>query len=275
MKTLKISSVLVFFILFIFTFTSCENDDNITNTEDAVKTTEDAALAEAMFDDAFNQAEVYENSTNKDASVDDCYPVITIEYPEGTPFPRVVTIDFGTGDCMTTDSVVRSGKIIVETTAFFLEEGSKRIVTFEEFTVNGYQIDGTHIITNMGENEAGNWVRRIEIDGKVTTPEGQVITRISTRDREWIEGIETPFFFWDDVFSITGNASGVNRDGVAYSSEITIPLIKARNCRWVQEGEITITTEDGTAVINYGDGTCDNVATVTVNGEEQEIKFRW
>lgn len=275
MKTLKISSVLVFFTLFIFTFTSCENDDNITNTEDAVKTTEDAALAEAMFDDAFNQAEVYENSTNKDASVDDCYPVITIEYPEGTPFPRVVTIDFGTGDCMTTDSVVRSGKIIVETTAFFLEEGSKRIVTFEEFTVNGYQIDGTHIITNMGENEAGNWVRRIEIDGKVTTPEGQVITRISTRDREWIEGIETPFFFWDDVFSITGNASGVNRDGVAYSSEITIPLIKARNCRWVQEGEITITTEDGTAVINYGDGTCDNVATVTVNGEEQEIKFRW
>jgi len=275
MKTLKISSVLVFFTLFIFTFTSCENDDNITNTEDAVKTTEDAALAEAMFDDAFNQAEVYENSTNKDASVDDCYPVITIEYPEGTPFPRIVTIDFGAGDCMTTDSVVRSGKIIVETTAFFLEEGSKRIVTFEEFTVNGYQIDGTHIITNMGKNDAGNWVRRTEIDGSVTTPEGQVITRVSTRDREWIEGIETPFFFWDDVFSITGNAIGVNRDGVAYSSEITIPLIKARNCRWVQEGEITITTEDGTAVINYGDGTCDNVATVTVNGEEQEITFRW
>ena len=273
MKIFKISSVLVFFALFMFTFTSCEND-NAISTDDAIKTTEDIALVDAMFDDAFEQAEIYENSTTKDIA-DNCYPTITIEYPENTPFPRVITIDFGTGDCTTQDSVIRSGKIIVTTTAFFLEKGAERIVSFENYTVNDFQIEGTHTITNMGKNDAGNLVRKIEIDGKVTTPDGKIISRTSVREREWIKGVKTPLFFWDDVFSITGYASGVNRDGVAYTSEITVPLIKARNCRWVQEGESTITAENATIVINYGDGACDNIATVTVNGEEKEIKFKW
>ena len=127
----------------------------------------------------------------------------------------------------------------------------------------------------MGLIEAGNWVRKIEVDGSVTTPEGQIITRTSTREREWVEGLETPLYFWDDVFSITGTASGVNSKGVAYTAEITSPLIKARNCRWIQEGVLSIVTDANTEVIDYGEGICDNVAMATVNGEEREIKFKW
>ena len=275
MKTLKISSIFVLFALFTFIFTSCEKDQ-ITNTQDAINTTEEAAAAEGAFDDAFEQAEVYENGTQKSAdSSDYCMPSITIEYPEGTPFPRVVTIDFGTDGCTGRNGAIRKGVITVKVTAFFMEEGSKRIVTFDGFSVNDYLVEGTKTVTNMGQNDAGNWVRKVEVDGSISTPEGNKITRVSSREREWIIGAATPLFFWDDVFSITGTASGVNSKGIAYSSEITSPLIKARNCRWIQEGVIEIKTDNNTVVIDYGDGTCDNIATVTVNGESKEIKFRW
>ncbi len=275
MKTLKFTSLFVLIAAFVFTFTSCEKDSAI-NTEDAITASEDAAAAEDMFDDAFEQAEIYENSDLKSADTADyCMPTITIDYPENTPYPRVVTIDFGMDGCTGRNGAVRKGKIIVTVTGYFLKEGSKRIITFENYSVNDYQISGSKTVTNMGQNDAGNWVRKIEVDGKVVTPEAQEITRVATREREWIEGADTPLFFWDDVFSITGHASGVNRKGVAYETEITKALIKARNCRWIQEGTVKITTENGTVSLDYGDGTCDNVAVLTVNGEEKEIKFKW
>ncbi len=274
MKRIKISSIFILFAVFGFVFSSCEKDQ-IVNNEDVIATTEEATAAEDMFNDAFEQAEMYENDGTKSAPPEYCRPTITITYPEDTPYPRVVTIDFGTDGCKGKHDAIRKGKIIVTVTGFFLETGSKRIVTFDEFSVNGYLIEGTKTVTNMGMNDAGNWVRKIEVDGSVTTPEGQVITRISNREREWVEGIDTPHFFWDDVFSITGTASGVNSKGIAYEAEIISPLIKARNCRWIQEGIRTVTTEKRTVTIDYGDGTCDNVAIATVNGEEKEIKFKW
>ncbi|OQY03919.1 MAG: hypothetical protein B6I20_04060 [Bacteroidetes bacterium 4572_117] len=274
MEKIRISSIVILFAVFTFVFTSCEKED-IANTADAVATTEDDAAAEGMFDDAFDQAEMYENGITKNATFDYCQPTITIDFPEMMPYPRVVTIDFGTEGCEGKHGAIRKGKIIVTVTAFFLESGSKRIVTFDGYSVNDFQIEGTKTVTNMGKNESGNWVRKIEIDGKVTKPDGTEITRVATRSREWVEGADTPLFFWDDVFSITGNATGVNRKGVAYTADITTALIKARNCRWIQEGVITIVSGENTVVIDYGDGTCDNVATATINGEEKEIKFKW
>jgi hypothetical protein len=275
MKTLKTSSIFILFSVFTFIFTSCEKD-SVTSTEDAITVTEEATAAEGVFDDAFEQAEMYENdNSTKNTTKDYCTPTVTIDYPEGTPFPRVVTIDFGTEGCVGRNDAVRKGIIIVKVTAFFLETGSKRIVTFDKFSVNNYLVEGTKTVTNMGKNEAGNWVRKVEIDGSITTPEGVSITRISSREREWITGITTPFFFWNDVFSITGTAYGVDSKGIAYSSEITTPLIKARNCRWIQEGVIEITAGDNSVIIDYGDRTCDNVATATLNGESNEIKFKW
>ncbi len=276
MKTIRISSIFILFAVFTFIFTSCEKDQ-ITNTEDAITTTEEASAAEGMFEDAFDQAEMYENNdATKSATEGYCIPTIEIAYPEDRPYPRVVTIDFGTDGCEGRNGAIRKGVIIVTVTGFFLETGSKRIITFDGFSVNDYQVEGTKTVTNMGQNEAGNWVRKIEVEGSVTTPEDKVITRISTGEIEWVEGASTPFYFWDDVFSITGTASGVNSKGVAYQSEITSPLIKARNCRWIQEGILTIVSGENTVIIDYGDGTkCDNVATATVNGEEKEIKFKW
>ncbi len=276
MKIIKISSIFILFAVFTLTFTSCEKDNELSNTADAITTTEEASVTEDMFDDAFNQAEMYENeSTVKSTTVDYCIPTITITYPDNVPYPRVVTIDFGTEGCEGRNGVIRKGKIMVTVTGFFLEIGSKRIVTFDEYSVNDYLIEGTKIVTNMGMNDAGNWVRKVEVDGSVTTPEGGVITRISSREIEWIVGVDTPLYFWDDVLSITGTARGIDSEGRAYTSEITSPLIKARNCRWIQEGVISISSGDNTVIIDYGDGTCDNVATITVNGEEKEIKFEW
>jgi hypothetical protein len=44
--------------------------------------------------------------------------------------------------------------------------------------------------------------------------------------------------------------------------------VKKLNCQWVSQGILNIQPEGWPLfVVDYGDGTCDNQATVTVNGQ--------
>ena len=69
------------------------------------------------------------------------------------------------------------------------------------------------------------------------------------------------------MYSITGTASGTAFDGTHFTSNITSALIVALNCRWIEEGKIEF-KPDGklTRTIDFGNGDCDNKATVTIAG---------
>jgi hypothetical protein len=69
----------------------------------------------------------------------------------------------------------------------------------------------------------------------------------------------------DDVYSIEGSASGKDGQNISYSVTITTPLVKKLNCEWISSGvgEMKITGQ-ATKKLNFGTGTCDNIATLTV-----------
>ena len=78
------------------------------------------------------------------------------------------------------------------------------------------------------------------------------------------------------MYSVTGSATGTNRKGVGYTTNVQSPLIKRADCpKYFVQGTIAITNTNSKAMtLDYGTGTCDNVATVSVNGRTRTIQLR-
>ena len=205
-----------------------------------------------------------------------CKPNVTIvQDNNANKFPRTVAIDFGDTGCEGEFGKMRKGKIIVRQTKKMTEQGALRTITLENFEIDGFKIEGTRKLGSKGKNDQGNYEFTASLTGgKITTPGDKEITREMTRQKEWIKGSETPRLIRRHEWKITGSAEGVNRKGKTYTSEITSPLILDLSCRYkLVQGEIKITTDNREIVINYGTGACDNKATTTIDGNENEISL--
>jgi hypothetical protein len=151
-----------------------------------------------------------------------------------------------------------------------------RSVTFDEYYFNGIKVEGTKAIENLGPNSNQNIVIAVTLtDGKITLPDGKTIEREVDREREWIAGINTPRYIWDDECLITGTTSGKNINDVLYTTTITVPLHWKRACRFIVEGVVMMEREGVEPVeLDFGDGECDPKATLRRGDEEKEINLR-
>jgi hypothetical protein len=79
----------------------------------------------------------------------------------------------------------------------------------------------------------------------------------------------------DDISTISGSADGVDRLGRAFNVDITSPLTRKMGCTYIVSGTQTIKI-DGKKdrTVDYGDGTCDNRATLTIDGNVFEFILR-
>jgi hypothetical protein len=186
--------------------------------------------------------------------------------------PRMLTIDFGPVNCLCADGRNRRGKIIVSYTGRYFEVGSVKTMNFENFYRNDNKLEGTRTITNNGLDNRGrlNWTINAQ-NMKITKSNGKVHTWNSVRTRTMLEGNDTQTYT-DDVYEITGSATGVNANGVNYTANITSPLRRALSCRWIDSGTIEITPEGrATRTIDFGNGNCDDQATVSVKKRTRNI----
>lgn len=191
----------------------------------------------------------------------------TVETPEDADYPKTITIEYD-GECSSgLSGVVKSGKIIITLTGHPSEEGSQKIVVFEDFMVNGNEIEGTKIITFDGSRQYSCELK----DGKIRTHEGGIIVRESTKTRTLIAGGETEDRS-DDVYEVTGTVIGETADGLSYKKDIIEPLVVSKDCFWITKGVVETTIGETTTTVNFGDGTCDNIATrIDENGDEEEF----
>lgn len=187
---------------------------------------------------------------------------------------NIITIDYGDG-CEGKRGRIRKGKVIVEYSGEKSQEGSFRRVTLEDFFIDSTQIEGIRTMTVTSVNEEENTIA-VDISlvgGKVTFNDGTFATRASDKTR-------TRFNIGDDesFSTLEGTASGVNKDGLSYDMQITEALVFKRSC-WggrvfVPVDGMKIYTVDGaTTTIDYGDGTCDNLAVTTQDGVSEEIEL--
>jgi hypothetical protein len=203
----------------------------------------------------------------------DTCPVISVISPDGAFWPRKVIVDYGDG--CSHGKRTRKGKIIITVSGPMWEVGSSRTVELEKFYVNDHKVEGTRVVTNEGrwmegEYEGKRYFSVILTGGKVYVPDSDiVISKEVNRTRTFVEGEDTRWDTRDDIWYIDGIATGVNRKGIPFSREITNSLWKEIGCRFITKGTVLISAEGRPDVIlDYGDGECDPIATVTVGDND-------
>ena len=275
MKTInqRLIASLMLFVATAFLFTSCKRE----NLDESMRSAEDNALAEVNFSDAQSIADEAAagnmssyKAENPDGILSSCATIIHDTLSD----PRVLTIDFGDVNCTCNDGRQRRGIIIVTYTGPYREPGHVHTITFDNYFVNDNQVFGTKIVTNNGYNNDGNLYYSIEVDGSIIRANDEgTITFESSREREWVEGESTPERV-DDVYLVTGTANGTNSEGGSFTAIITSALRRTVACHQFVSGTAeVIPANRPTRYIDFGDGSCDNQATVTVNGNEHIIQL--
>ena len=285
MKKRSFISVLSVILFAAITMIACEKNKSVEDID--LMTAEDDAIADVAFEDVFSEVELvvsvmdafgYDLPANK-SELDTC-PVISVISPDGSFWPRKVIVDYGDG-CSHTKRV-RKGKIIISISGPMWEKGSSRTVELEDFYVNDHKVEGTRVVTNEGrwmegEYEGKRYFSVILTGGKVIVPDSDiVVSKEVNRTRTFAEGEDTRWDTRDDVWLIDGIANGINRKGIPFTREITNSLWKEIGCRFITKGTVLISAEGRPNVIlDYGEGDCDQYATVTVgDNEPRQINLR-
>jgi hypothetical protein len=278
--------------------TSCKKDSTSSNSNQssAVTLSDSSTVADNSYYDVLNNAFVSfeDNSTVWSSSTVHSGKTTTMS-TEGTEgvktgslscaiyslddsipgeYPKTLTLDFGTG-CTSADGVVRSGKIKYVFTDFIFDPAATATVTFTNYVVNGYGIQGAYTITNNSSEQVGISINTVVTNGIITYPNTTNYHYSHNRTYVMTAGSNTPYDITDDVYNITGTSSFSASDGSNIVWTINTPLVKAISCPFIKQGVVGFSynqTINGT--IDFGDGTCDSNATITIGSFQEPITLR-
>ncbi len=279
--------ILVISFLSVISF-SCKKDKETTVLEYDTQTAQDNALAEATFNDVNNIANqaikngsagltTYRFQETASAYMSSC-ATVTIA-PDSSGMGGVATVDFSSTNCLCLDGHYRRGIINFTFTGPYNDSGTVITTSFDNYYVGKdtsymYKVTGSKTVTNLGLNSSGHMHFNIAVVGHLTDATNRVMDWTSSRGREWIRG-ESTLSWVDDEYLITGTDQGTNFEGNSYTVNITHALDIDFSCYWIKEGTFDLTpTGQSTRTLDYGDGTCDNQATITVNGHSFLVILR-
>lgn len=259
-------------IAFTTFLTSCSDDNDGANDLVESLDIDSEATLESNYEDIdlIVEAGMETISSSGRINRDDVLDCATITHDEEA---KTVTIDYGDG-CEGPGGRIRAGIIRIAYSDHRLVPGAFRTTTFDGFSLDGVLIEGTRTIENISESMDSNPTFSITLTGgKMTFEDETTSTRESQRTRIWFRA-NNPL---NDEAGVEGSASGTRRDGVSYSMEIISRIIYKRAC-WSSRVFIPVagikqyTSGDNVAIVDYGDGTCDNEVTITINGGEPFTK---
>jgi len=186
---------------------------------------------------------------------------------------KTLTIDFGATNCLCPDGRYRRGQILVNFTTDVLTRRAGAVVTRQNYFVNDNQHTATRTFTDIG---GGSFTVDVTNASIIRANNGGTHSWTANWTFTRTAGYNTPLVMSDDVYSVTGSAAGTNRKGVSYTTTVQTPLVKRADCfKYYVSGTLVITNANNkTMTLDYGNGTCDNTATVAVNGRTRTITLR-
>ena len=186
---------------------------------------------------------------------------------------KTVTLDFGEGCTMPNGNILK-GKIIITHTVDITAASIVANLTYVDFYVNDTSIEGQSSILKVKENEQGNPQSTITFEKKITWADGTFVSKTGVKVKEWIEGYDTRD--WEDnVFLITGNWAANYNNEITISATVIDALRREATCKYIVSGVLKVEKNNAVGTINFGDGTCDNLAIYTDDsGNETEITLK-
>ncbi len=252
-------------------FTSCQDDDNETpiptsqvTTAKQYKDIESAnGRIQTMVEDVFNVQSGFINTRNLKNKLVDCVTT-TSEVTETT---RTITIDFGDG-CDVGDGEVITGIIRL---SFNLELDTENKVTItysvENFTYKDISVNGNATTIFSFNAETRN--RKFTTTSNFTFAWGDGLSATSETSFEnetiFEANPDSPGDF--EYYTLTsGTSTTTFSNGDIYAVEITTPLRNEVDCNYIVSGVIVTSENSDTSTLDYGNGECDNIATLTDKG---------
>ena len=202
----------------------------------------------------------------------DCVKITT----DSISVPNNITFDYGTG-CKDNNGIIRKGIILVTYNNSDIQNPGTLInYSFKNFFINNDQVKGSLSMENTGVNSNGNMVIKYISDCQDISLENGITQLDAQENLEWVAGGKT-WLYTDDVFSITGYTQIATPDGRKSRVTIKEPLIlnSSLDCNkyYVKGTTITESSDAPDTYLDYGDGTCDNLAVQTVNGVSKTIEL--
>ena len=262
------------FVAIVFLLSSC-SEDSETGTvlvEDFDLEAEETADSNFEDVDDIVDASVDAQMTGARVEEDEVLSGAIITHDTGN---NLITIDYGDG-VEGPGGRLRSGKVIISYSDLRWLPGAFREVTFEDFYIDSVQVEGVRRLENTAAStdEAPQFTVTLT-GGQLTFTDGTTITRTVNKIRTWNRA-NNPI---NDTVTVTGTASGSRRDGSSYAVEIIEEMTYKRGCRVGRvfipvSGVKLIISGENTALVDYGDGECDNIATISINdGEAEEFNI--
>lgn len=259
-----------------FMLISCQDDGT---DMDGVQLDEASAIEQAEIDNVSEGVnaiieDVYYNEENQTAAkgveveskfIPECVTITKVL----TTNTKIITIDFGDG-CVTKNENIVSGKINMEYIYNITDLTVTIDYTFDNFYFNSKKVEGEINKIRIRFNENGNPEATINKNIKIIWDDGTFVTVEGERVREWIEGVGSGAW-GDNVFLITGQWTITKKDGTVNTATIVEPLRREMSCKFIVSGKTEIERGGKKIMLDYGNGECDDLAIVTVDGKEIEI----
>jgi hypothetical protein len=285
--------IILFSVLMAFSFfINCSSNESI---QESVAITSDDIVADAdidgAVDDVSNVAEdqyaVQQSLTLKTTqAVKSILPACATVTTVVTNDTWTRTIDFGTAGCTLENGNLVKGKIIISSSKNFSELTKTITISFVNFYHNKKLIEGSRTITTTVKASdlmaTPHPVFTNSIDMTITFSDGKKYSRVGTRVRELVEGIDTKFVLEDNVYLVWGYHITTFPNGSKFTATIKTPLRFVMACKLTFPVSGTKnflkTDKDGSnkkeGLIDFGKGDCDDLATITINGETREIHLK-
>lgn len=281
-------TILMLGAILLITSTGCSNDKSVKEI-----TLDDALLSlkiDSFIEDLYNIVEEQESlsyanpvSESEDSTLSMCATITRVPL-FGTPLTVgqsvTKTIDFGASCSLDSGSIV-SGKIIISY-VYETNTGAQHLIdySFDNFYHNGIKFSGDKTMKRIPITVLNPHPDiEMAMDLTATFPDGKVYRRFGDMKRETTQGFST-ITLEDNVYSVTGTSSTFGSDISGFENVISPALTVKMSCLETNKletvsGIITIDRDNGTAAtIDYGRGTCDNRATITVNGNLHDVNLR-
>jgi hypothetical protein len=204
----------------------------------------------------------------------------TIVFSSVTSTSGTATINFGTDGCTDANGNVRKGQIVVSWSGGkWWNKGAQIVIEPVGYSINGIAISGQRTITNTdftltASSLSLSWT--VAADHTFTWSDKSTATRDVNMAKTWTHTAT------EDTYTVSAGptsngtyaATGTNRYGDSYVVNITSPLIYLGSCVKANKVFLPVSgiktildaNTQKTFTLDFGNSTCDESFTVTVDG---------